>query len=98
MASLRLIPAGILVVAAAVLLNRPQPNTWTAWLWITLFALVDGSLFQGLLATGLTQTGAGLGSVMIDSQPLAVALLALWLFGERVGLWGWLGLMLGVFV
>jgi len=94
-ASLRLIPAGILVVAAAVLLNRPQPNTWTAWLWITLFALVDGSLFQGLLATGLTHTGAGLGSVMIDSQPLAVALLALWLFGERVGFWGWLGLMLG---
>jgi drug/metabolite transporter (DMT)-like permease len=33
---------------------------------------------------------------MIDSQPLAVALMALWLFGERIGLWGWLGLGLGV--
>jgi drug/metabolite transporter (DMT)-like permease len=33
---------------------------------------------------------------MIDSQPLAVALLALWLFSERIGLWGWLGLGLGV--
>lgn len=95
-ASVRLIPAGILVVAAAILLGRPQPKGWAAWLWITLFALVDGSLFQGFLATGLTQTGAGLGSVLIDSQPLAVALLALWLFKERVGLWGWLGLALGV--
>jgi len=95
-ASVRLIPAGILVVAAAGLLGRPQPKGRAAWLWIALFAWVDGSLFQGFLAKGLTQTGAGLGSVMIDSQPLAVALLALWLFNERVGPWGWLGLTLGV--
>jgi drug/metabolite transporter (DMT)-like permease len=33
---------------------------------------------------------------MIDSQPLAVALLSLWLFQEHIGLWGWLGLGLGV--
>ena len=33
---------------------------------------------------------------MIDSQPLAVALLALWLFGEKIGVWGWLGLAIGV--
>ena len=33
---------------------------------------------------------------MIDSQPLAVALLSLWLFKEHIGLWGWLGLGLGI--
>jgi drug/metabolite transporter (DMT)-like permease len=33
---------------------------------------------------------------MIDSQPLAVALLSLWLFQEHIGFWGWLGLGLGV--
>jgi drug/metabolite transporter (DMT)-like permease len=43
------------------------------------------------------RTGAGLGSVMIDSQPLAVAVMALWLFGEKIGVWGWLGLAFGVF-
>ncbi|HAG82162.1 MAG TPA: EamA family transporter, partial [Cyanobacteria bacterium UBA12227] len=41
-------------------------------------------------------TGAGLGSVMIDSQPLAVALLSALLFGEIIGLWGWLGLGIGI--
>jgi drug/metabolite transporter (DMT)-like permease len=80
----------------AGVLGRPQPQGWRAWLWIGLFAVVDGALFQGFLATGLVHTGAGLGSVMIDSQPLVVALLALWLFGERIGSWGWLGLGLGV--
>lgn len=73
-----------------------QPKGWQAWLWIGLFALVDGTLFQGFLAEGLQRTGAGLGSVMIDSQPIAIALMSAWLFKEIIGVWGWLGLSLGV--
>ncbi len=96
MAGVRLVPAGVLVLMAGALMGRPQPKGWAAWLWIALFGLIDGTLFQGFLAQGLMRTGAGLGSVMIDSQPLAVALLALWLFGETIGLWGWLGLGIGV--
>ena len=96
MAGVRLVPAGGLVLLAAMAMDRPQPRGWAAWLWITLFALIDGAMFQGFLAEGLTRTGAGLGSVMIDSQPLAVALLSCWLFGESIGLWGWLGLAFGV--
>jgi drug/metabolite transporter (DMT)-like permease len=96
LAGVRLVPAGLLVVAIASLTGRSQPKGWAAWLWISLFALVDGTLFQGFLAQGLSRTSAGLGSVMIDSQPLAVALLAFWLYGERIGLWGTLGLAIGV--
>ncbi|HIK57158.1 MAG TPA: EamA family transporter [Synechococcales cyanobacterium M55_K2018_004] len=96
MAGVRLFPAGLLILAIAWLLGRPQPRGWLAWGWIVLFGLVDGTLFQGFLAEGLMRTGAGLGSVMIDSQPLAVALMARFLFGEQVGLWGWLGLAFGV--
>jgi drug/metabolite transporter (DMT)-like permease len=96
LAGVRLIPAGVLILLVAVFMGKPQPKGWLAWLWILLFAVVDGTLFQGFLAEGLVKTGAGLGSVMIDSQPLAVALLSLWLFQERIGLWGWLGLILGV--
>ncbi|MBD2297013.1 DMT family transporter [Nostoc sp. FACHB-190] len=96
MAGVRLLPAGVLILVAAALMGRPQPQGWKAWLWISLFGLVDGTLFQGFLAEGLVRTSAGLGSVMIDSQPLAVALLSLWLFQEHIGFWGWLGLGLGV--
>ncbi|MFQ4140687.1 DMT family transporter [Chlorogloeopsis sp. ULAP02] len=96
MAGVRILPAGILILIAAAIMGKPQPRGWAAWLWIVLFALVDGTLFQGFLAEGLVRTGAGLGSVMIDSQPLAVALMSCWLFQERIGLWGWLGLLLGV--
>lgn len=96
MAGMRILPAGILILIFAALKGRKQPQGWKTWLWIGLFALVDGALFQGFLAEGLVRTGAGLGSVMIDSQPIAVALMSFWLFQEHIGLWGWLGLALGV--
>jgi ribosomal protein L27 len=70
-------------------------NVGTGRDW-TLFALVDGTLFQGLLARGLGETGAGLGSVLIDSQPLLVALLARGLFGEAINPVGWVGLLVGL--
>ncbi len=96
LASVRLFPAGILVVIVSLWLGREQPKGWQAWLWISLFALVDGTLFQGFLAKGLERTGAGLGSVMIDSQPLAVAVMARFLFKEWIGPWGWSGLVVGL--
>lgn len=96
MAGMRLLPAGVLVLLFCFIQGRPQPKTWKAWLWIGLFALVDGALFQGFLAEGLVRTNAGLGSVMIDTQPLAVAILCLWLFNESIRFWGWLGLVIGV--
>jgi drug/metabolite transporter (DMT)-like permease len=104
MAAMRLIPAGILVLLFTLFpaigdestTKRLQPQSWQAWAWIGLFALIDGTLFQGFLATGLVRTNAGLGSVMIDSQPLAVAVLSAWLFKERIGAIGICGLVLGV--
>ena len=97
LAGFRLVPAGILVLVAAHLAGKPQPKTWQAWAWIVGFAIVDGLMFQGFLVQGLNRTGAGLGSVMIDSQPLAVAVLARVLFGEVIGWIGWVGLAIGVF-
>ncbi|WP_107668951.1 DMT family transporter [Cyanothece sp. BG0011] len=96
MAGVRLVPAGVLVLLVAWWLKRPQPQGIKAWFWITLFALLDATMFQGFLAAGLTQTGAGLGSVIIDSQPLIVALLSCWLFSEIIGFWGWIGLGFGI--
>jgi drug/metabolite transporter (DMT)-like permease len=96
LAGTRMVPAGLVVLLVALGLGRSQKITRKGWLWISLFALVDGALFQGFLAAGLERTGAGLGSVMIDSQPLAVALMARWLFGEFVGTLGWIGLLWGI--
>ncbi|GJP29008.1 hypothetical protein CLOM_g14 [Closterium sp. NIES-68] len=95
-ASVRLIPAGLLLVSFAASRGRPMPKSALAWFSILLFALVDATAFQGCLTEGLRRTSAGLGSVIIDSQPLTVAILAALLFGETISKTGALGLVLGV--
>ncbi|MFN5980942.1 MAG: DMT family transporter [Pseudanabaena sp.] len=96
MAAVRLIPAGFLLILGGVYFGRSQPKGWQAWLWISLFALVDGTMFQGFLAQGLVRTNAGLGSMLIDSQPLAVAVLAAVLYKEKIGIGAAFGLFVGV--
>jgi len=96
-ASMRLIPAGFLLIGYALAQNRKSPDSAMAWFAISMFAIVDAAFFQGFLARGLQTTSAGLGSVIIDSQPISVAILASILFGERIGGLGVFGLSLGVF-
>lgn len=95
-ASVRLIPAGAAVIAWAAWKQKPWPSSAQAWVAISVFGLVDGTLFQGFLAEGLQRVPAGIGSVLIDSQPLTVAVVAAILFGESLSLAGIFGLVLGI--
>ncbi|MEM6447927.1 MAG: DMT family transporter [Cyanobacteria bacterium P01_D01_bin.123] len=104
-AIMRLVPAGAIVLAAVWMAGKwnPQwqlelvPRSWQAWLWIAVFALLDGTLFEGFLIEGLQDTDAGLGSVLIDTQPLAVAVMAAAFYRERINRLGWLSLLCGAF-
>ncbi len=96
LAWMRLLPAGLVLLLAARFWRGGAGVDRRDWWWLLLFALVDATAFQGLLARGLMGTGAGLGSVLIDSQPLLVALLARSLFGEAINPVGWLGLLIGL--
>lgn len=50
---LRLLPAGLVLLLVAVGLGRSLAVDPADRPWLLLFALVDASLFQGLLAQGL---------------------------------------------
>jgi len=95
-AAWRLIPAGLALLFWAAVSGRRGPQSAIGWVAVSIFGLVDGACFQGFLAEGLQRTSAGLGSVIIDSQPLSVAVLASFLYGETLGLKGIAGLALGV--
>ena len=92
----RLVPSGVLLALWAQASGRPLPPTPAAWGKVAVFAAIDGALFQAFLAIGLTRIQAGLGSVIIDSQPITVCVLAALLFGERLSGLGIAGLGLGV--
>tara|TARA_Y100000589_G_C27173681_1_gene637812 strand:+ start:560 stop:1501 length:942 start_codon:yes stop_codon:yes gene_type:complete len=95
-ASLRLLPAGILVLITTYLLKRDLKIYRCDLKWFIVFTIVDATFFQLFLTYGISKTGAGLGSVLIDSQPLIVALLARVIFGNLINPIGWLGLLFGL--
>ena len=95
-ASLRLLPAGVALLIAVPFLGQKWTISSSDLWWFLLFTFVDASIFQFCLARGLAETGAGLGSVIIDSQPLMVALLARSLFGDAINPIGWVGLVIGL--
>ena len=103
-ATMRLLPAGAIVLLAVwvaqtyfgVERRSLVPQGWTAWVWVIAFGMIDGALFEGLLIEGLQDTGAGLGSVLIDTQPIAVAVMAAAFYGEQIGWLGWLAMVTGV--
>ena len=47
MAGIRLVPAGLVDLLVSLGLGRPQAIGRRGWAWLLLFALVDGTLFQG---------------------------------------------------
>lgn len=95
-AAWRLLPSGALLLAWASATGSKGPSSAMGWFAVALFGLVDGACFQGFLAEGLQRTSAGLGSVIIDSQPLSVAVISSLLFGETLGSVALFGLLLGV--
>ncbi len=95
-AFLRILPAGLAMLSALPLLGRSWAIDEKDRVWFLVFTFIDATLFQTCLVMGISQTGAGLGSVFIDSQPLMVALLARGLFGDAINPIGWFGLMLGL--
>ena len=103
-ATMRLLPAGIIVLAAMWIAQQWLgferrsliPQGWKAWTWVIVFGIIDGALFEGFLIEGLQETGAGLGSVLIDTQPIAVAVMAAFFYGEKIGWLGWMAMLTGV--
>ncbi len=95
-ASLRLLPAGILVLITTYLFKRDLKIYKCDLKWFLVFTIIDATFFQLFLTYGIEKTGAGLGSVLIDSQPLLVAILARAIFGNLINPIGWLGLLFGL--
>ena len=95
-ASLRLLPAGVLVLITTYFLKRDLRIYNCDLKWFVVFTIVDATFFQLFLTYGISKTGAGLGSVLIDSQPLLVAILARAIFGNLINPIGWLGLLFGL--
>ena len=65
-AAVRLLPAGVVLVAWAAAQGRPQPQGRAAWAGISAFALADGACFQARLNVQASSAGALLDRVSVN--------------------------------
>ncbi|MCO4757401.1 MAG: DMT family transporter [Oceanospirillaceae bacterium] len=91
---MRFVLAGVLLVAAALLLDATWPKRW-GWL------LLSGLLMQGVFSAGVFYAlwlgmKPAVSALIIALQPLLVAVLAGPYLGEQVSQQRWVGLVIGV--
>lgn len=87
----------LILLPLLIVMRPPLPRAPSAWVHLA----VVGFLIQGLyFALGYialsTNISSGAVALITCLQPILVALIAPRIAGERVGVWGWLGLGLGL--
>lgn len=62
---------------------------------LAVVGLLCVTTYQLCLNFGMRTVSSGPAAVLVDSVPLWAALISAWMLKERIGVWGWAGLLLG---
>lgn len=84
-------PLGALGLVPLVRFEALRLATPALWLDLGMMAFFSTYLAYLVYYTGLRRTEASRAVLVATIEPVAAALLAAWLFGERLGGWGYLG-------
>jgi drug/metabolite transporter (DMT)-like permease len=87
--------AGLLLAAIALLTRRPFPRTPRDIGLCALYGILANGAYLGLTYLALKHLSSGMGAIIASTTPLALALVAPKLLGERLGFWKAVGLVLG---
>jgi probable blue pigment (indigoidine) exporter len=94
-AGARVALAGGLLLGALIALRRPfMPGC--PWSVVFILAATQSVVFYGATYIGIAHGGAGLASVLANTDPLFVAVLAVWFLSERLNGRQWGGLAIGL--
>jgi drug/metabolite transporter (DMT)-like permease len=95
-AGLRALGAGVVLLVVASLLKDPWPEDRKVWVGIIFLAVFNTTVSFAGMFLSVETIGAGIASVLSNTQPLIVAVPAFLLFGESLGLRRIGGLFLGL--
>jgi probable blue pigment (indigoidine) exporter len=83
---------GMLVFAHLIWRKRvPQKREW---LFITVYGLLNISLYLGLYVVAMQEVSAGLGSMAVAVNPVLISIISAVLFDHKMGIKHWLSLLL----
>ncbi|MFZ5899558.1 MAG: DMT family transporter [Bacillota bacterium] len=93
-AFLRYLTASLALIVYAVVVRMPLPR-WRDIPGIALAGFAGFSLYNVALGYGQETVPAGTSSLIVASAPIWMAILASLIFRERLGVRGWIGVVLG---
>ena len=94
-AMMRAVMAGVILLGLALALGRPFPCGWKTWTSLAVIGFGATSLGYFGMFHAAEFVAPGIATVIGNSQPLLAAALAGVVLGERLTVWGKLGLALG---
>ena len=95
--SLRYALVLLILLPLFIAMRPPLPRTGAEWVHLAVVGfLIQGIYFAlGYVALSM-DVSSGAVALIVSLQPILVALIAPRTSGERVGIWGWIGLALGL--
>ena len=91
----RFLIAGVLIFAVAAVMRTPWTISRRDVFFFAIIGIANQALYLGLGYVGLREISAGLSTLIASSNPILVAILAVFLLGERVTWRKIAGLLLG---
>lgn len=92
---LRLLVGSFVLIIIAVITKIPLPELKDIPI-ILLLGFLGFTVYQVALNYGEQTISAGIASLLVSTTPIFTALLAVFFYREKIGLWGWLGSLIGV--
>lgn len=90
----RFLLAGLALLLAARLLDRPLPDSRGEWSRLAVLGLLNYAVYLGVSAVALRHVSGGMAAIIASTNPLLLSLAALLFLGERIGRRKALGLLL----
>jgi probable blue pigment (indigoidine) exporter len=93
-ATARFFLAGTVMLFFAHVLWRKRLPQKKEWLSVTLYGLLNISLYLGLYVVAMQEVSAGLGSMAVAVNPVLISIISAALFDHKMGIKHWLSLFL----
>ena len=91
----RFVVSGVVALAIALLAGSRLPRQRNAWVAVVLLGVLANAVYLGTVYEALRHLSAGVGSVLVSTNPLLLALVAPWALHESLTRRKLLGLALG---
>lgn len=90
----RFFTGGMCMLVFAHLVWRKRLPQKREWLFLTVYGLLNISLYLGLYVVAMQEVSAGLGSMAVAVNPVLISIISAVLFDHKMGLKHWLSLLL----